>query len=675
MKSVLKWLGILACIFIIIIVAAIIILPKVIDVQKYKPVIEQKVVEATGRKFTLGDEINFSVFPWVGVKVTDVRFGNPDGYGEEFMISVKNFEVRLKVIPLLSKKIEIKTFVLESPEIYLEKLKTGETNWQGIGKKQEQIKEEKVTQSSPNQEGQGLPIEGLLVNSFLITNGQLIYIDQGTKTKNKISDLNLNLTDISLEKPVALIFSAQIDGNPVSLDGTIGPIGKEPGKGVITLDLVLKALGELEVKLDGSIIDPMENQRFDLNVAMASFSPRKLVTALKLEFPIQTNDPKVFNEISFKTNIKGNPNNITMSNGEIILDDSKLLFSAKVKEFDRPNLEFDLLLDKMDLDRYLPPPPPKEATTESDIKPTEKTEPAIVKKAQTDYGPLRKLMLDGKIKVNKIKAHGANIENINAHILAKKGKITINPLTMDLYDGSIASKLELNVQKSNPATKLTLDANGIKVGPLLKDVMQMEVIEGALKTNIGLSMKGETPEMIKKTLNGKGELIFIDGAIIGIDLSNLVQNTKAKLGMAEESKEKPRTDFAEFKIPFTSKDGLVNIDGTRLVSPVLRILVKGDINLVREKLDLRIDPKFVATLKGQGDKEERTGIAVPVTIKGTFTSPKIRPDLKGVLGDEKEIEELKKQVLGTEEEREKAIDSLKEDPAKQLENLLPGLID
>ncbi len=318
MKSVLKWLGILACIFIIIIVAAIIILPKVIDVQKYKPVIEQKVVEATGRKFTLGDEINFSVFPWVGVKVTDVRFGNPDGYSEEFMISVKNFEVRLKVIPLLSKKIEIKTFVLESPEIYLEKLKTGETNWQGIGKKQEQIKEEKVTQPSPNQEGQGLPIEGLLVNSFLITNGQLIYIDQGTKTKNKISDLNLNLTDISLEKPVALIFSAQIDGNPVSLDGTIGPIGKEPGKGVITLDLVLKALGELEVKLDGSIIDPMENQRFDLNVAMTSFSPRKLVTALKLEFPIQTNDPKVFNEISFKTNIKGNPNNITMSNGEII---------------------------------------------------------------------------------------------------------------------------------------------------------------------------------------------------------------------------------------------------------------------------------------------------------------------------------------------------------------------
>jgi len=85
------------------------IIPQFVDVQKYKPVIEQKVAEATGRSFTLGDEIDISVFPWVGVKLTDLHFGSGTGYTQKDMVSVKNFEVRLKVMPLLLKKIEVKS--------------------------------------------------------------------------------------------------------------------------------------------------------------------------------------------------------------------------------------------------------------------------------------------------------------------------------------------------------------------------------------------------------------------------------------------------------------------------------------------------------------------------------------------------------------------------------------
>ncbi|MBT3387601.1 MAG: AsmA family protein, partial [Desulfobacula sp.] len=113
MKRLFKWLLIIGGAFLVLIIAAVIIIPQFVDINKYKPVIEQKVAEATGRSFTLGDEMDLSVFPWVGVKLTDLHLGNPDGYKQKDMVSVKNFEVRLKVMPLLSKKIEIKTFVLD----------------------------------------------------------------------------------------------------------------------------------------------------------------------------------------------------------------------------------------------------------------------------------------------------------------------------------------------------------------------------------------------------------------------------------------------------------------------------------------------------------------------------------------------------------------------------------
>ncbi|CCK81935.1 AsmA family protein [Desulfobacula toluolica] len=672
MKNILKWLLISGGVFLVLVIAAIIIIPQVINIQKYKPMIEQKVAQATGRSFTLGDEMDISVFPWVGVKLTDLHLGSPAGYSQNDMVSVKDFEVRLKVMPLLSKKIEVKTFVLDTPVIYLEKLKNGKANWQGMGQQQgkqeiqdqKQIKEKKQEPST----SRGLPIEDLMVGNFSITNGRLIYLDQATNLKKEISDLNLNLANLSLENPVGISLSAKVDGKPVSLDGTAGPIGKEPGKGTIALDFVLKALEELEVSLTGNLIDVLAGRDFDLEVDVSSFSPRKLFAALDQKFPVLTKDPAVLNAVSFKVRLKGNPQNVSLSDGVFVMDDSKAVFSASAKAFSKPDLKFDIQLDGIDLDRYLPEPLAKETTPEK-IEPA-KAAPA---KKKTDYSPLRKLVLDGQVKVDKLKAHGATIENIDVHIMAKNGVVKIDPLGLDLYQGNIASTVELNVQKNDPQTKMTINAKGIQAGPLMKDVLQKELIEGTLKADLGIFMTGETPDMIKQTLTGQGELLFVDGAIIGFDLAGMVRNVKTSFGMGEQLQEKPRTDFAELKIPFTAQNGLVNTIGTSLTSPLIRLLVTGNVNLAKEMLDLRVEPKFVATLKGQGDTKERSGVMVPVLITGAFESPKIRPDLKGMLsGGIPDVKGLK-DVLGTKEDQKQKIESVKEDLKKQFKGLFPGM--
>ncbi|SDU42560.1 AsmA family protein [Desulfobacula phenolica] len=672
MKNILKWLLISGGVFLVLVIAAIIIIPQVINVQKYKPMIEQKVAQATGRSFTLGDEMDISVFPWVGVKLTDLHLGSPAGYSQNDMVSVKDFEVRLKVMPLLSKKIEVKTFVLDTPVIYLEKLKNGKANWQGMGQQQgkqeiqdqKQIKEKKQEPST----SRGLPIEDLMVGNFSITNGHLIYLDQATNLKKEISDLNLNLTNLSLENPVGISLSAKVDGKPVSLDGTAGPIGKEPGKGTIALDFVLKALEELEVSLTGNLIDVLAGRDFDLEVDVSSFSPRKLFAALDQKFPVLTKDPAVLNAVSFKVRLKGNPQNVSLSDGVFVMDDSKAVFSASAKAFSKPDLKFDIQLDGIDLDRYLPEHLAKETKPEK-IEPA-KAAPA---KKKTDYSPLRKLVLDGQVKVDKLKAHGATIENIDVHIMAKNGIVKIDPLGLDLYQGNIASTVELNVQKNDPQTKMTINAKGIQAGPLMKDVLQKELIEGTLKADLGIFMTGETPDMIKQTLTGQGELLFVDGAIIGFDLAGMVRNVKTSFGMGEQLQEKPRTDFAELKIPFTAQNGLVNTIGTSLTSPLIRLLVTGNVNLAKEMLDLRVEPKFVATLKGQGDTKERSGVMVPVLITGAFESPKIRPDLKGMLsGGIPDVKGLK-DVLGTKEDQKQKIESVKEDLKKQFKGLFPGM--
>jgi AsmA protein len=674
MKRIIKRLFVVGGVFLVLVVAAGLIVPKFIDVKKYKPVIEQKVAEATGRSFSLGDEIDVSIFPWVGVKLNDLHLGNPVGHTEKDMVSVKSFEVRLKVMPLLSKKIEVKTFVLDSPRIYLGKLKNGTANWQGLGKKHDRETKAPKPSSGPSSE-KGLPISGLMVGNFSITGGRLTYVDEQANLKKEITDLDLNLGNISLENPVTVSFKAKIDGKPVSLDGSAGPLGLEPGKGSIALNFVLKALNVLEVNLKGNLIDLLAAQNFDLEVDVPSFSPKKLFAALDQNFPVQTRDPKVLDAFSFKTRLKGSPGNISLSMGEVLMDDSRLSFSGAAKAFAKPDLKFDLQLDAIDLDRYLPESREKEKKAPADVSASGKDKAIATERKRTDYGPLRRLVLDGNIKAAKVKAGNAVVENIDIRIRAANGIVTLDPLNLGLYRGSVASRLELNVQASDPVTKIRFDAQGIQAGALMKDAVKKELIEGTLTAGADISMAGETPDMIKQTLTGQGELLFADGAIIGIDLAGMVRNVKTSFGMEEKSTQKPKTDFAELKIPFTAKSGLVNMDGTRLSSPLLRVLVNGTTDLVREELDLRVEPKFVATLKGQGDTQERSGITVPVLITGSFSAPKIRPDLKGMIkGGLPDAQNLK-QVLGTKADQKEKIESVKKDVEKTIKGLLPGFTD
>ncbi|MGD8449392.1 MAG: AsmA-like C-terminal region-containing protein, partial [Desulfobacterales bacterium] len=177
----------------------------------------------------------------------------------------------------------------------------------------------------------------------------------------------------------------------------------------------------------------------------------------------------------------------------------------------------------------------------------------------------------------------------------------------------------------------------VESGPLLSDVFEKDILEGVMQADVTLGMAGDDPELLKKTLNGNGELLFNDGAIKGIDLAGMVRNVQAAFGLAEKSDQKPKTDFAELKAPFTIAKGVMNTSQISLKSPLLRVVASGNADLVKKTLDFRVEPKVVGTIKGQGDEKQRSGIMVPVLITGNFSSPKFRPDFKSVA--EKQIQE------------------------------------
>ncbi len=708
MSKPVKYLLIAAASLVILVVVAIFTITSLVDVNRYKPQIEQLVTEKTGYPLTLGGKISLSLFPWVGLSFTDLRLDNPQGFVNKTFVHVDDFEARVKVLPLLSKKVEINKFIVKRPEIFLEKSPKGNWNWQKlteVNKPPTALASEKTTApvsstvgKAPPQgipEGQdtgGFALQSIVVGEFSITDGRVQVNDLQNKQKREVSDFTLELTDVSLDQPINMTMSAMLDGKPLSLKGSVGPLGQDFGKGKINLDLNVQALETLNVQTIGYLEDINKKKAYKLTVNVEPFDLKQLFSKLGLSFPVTTNDPKALGKVGLKANIAGDTTQVVLSQSTLTLDDTPINLDGTAKDFSRPDLAFNITVDSIDLDRYLPPAAPEsKAVSEPSKKearpaPVPSPVPATVTAAASgnmptaqvkqnsgiDYGPLRKLVLKGVLKLGKVKVHGGTVTNVALDVAGRDGLFVINSLGMDLYEGKIAATGKMNVQKNVPASDLNFTLENVKVGPLLKDFAQKDIIEGMLKAEVAVNMKGDSGALIKQSLNGKGDLLFKDGALIGLDLAQMARTIKSGFTLAQQGGERPKTDFAELHAPFSITNGLVNTTDTTLVSPFLRVSVTGDANLVNEALALKVKPTIVGTIKGQGDQEKRGGITVPILVGGTFNAPKFKPDLESFAKDQMPTKEELNEIIKTGKVPEERKEQLKKD-VEQAKGLLKGL--
>ncbi len=615
MKTVLKWGGIALLFLVVVIIAALLIIPRFIDARHYREPLEKMVSEASGRPFSVGGDVSLSLFPWAGVSFSELRLGNPAGFSEPEFVTIKFFEVRVKLLPLLSREVQVDRLVVSEPRVFLVTGKDGRQSWDfgptaAAGAKP----------ASPARAE--LPIQSLAVGDLSIVDGGIALIDHTAGTRHDFSNVNLSVKDISLDRPVRFSLSAAVNRKPLAAQGRFGPVGDNLGKGKVPVELTVEAAGLLKLLVKGVLENLIAAPRADIAIDVAEFSPRKLLAEFG-QSPPATADPKTLERLAVKAVVKASADAVSISEGSLELDQSKLNFALTAKEFSKPNVAFSLSLDQIDLDRYLPPA--------AEAKATETTSPpAPASGSQTDYGPLRKLVLDGSATIGRLVVSRARVEEATLKVTARDGIISLDPIDLKLYQGKAVGKSVVNVKGERPVTEVQLAVDKVQANPLLKDLVGKDFIEGAATARLSLSMSGADPARIKRTLNGTGSLDFADGAIVGVDLANMVRNVKTAFAGQAPSGPKPRTDFSELTVPFTIQSGVFTTQAAMLRSPLLRLEAAGSADLVREALDFRVEPKIVGTIKGQGDEKDRAGLSVPILVSGSFSNPAFRPDLAGV---------------------------------------------
>ena len=392
---------------------------------------------------------------------------------------------------------------------------------------------------------------------------------------------------------------------------------------------------------------------------IASGVPGKLTFAARVEAIQPKADYKVDLSGTYRLNFE--KQSFAFSGMELKLSDAAdakkppLTLKGDV-EFDASPqaIRFTLAADQLNLDRYLPPPAKAPAGGGAPA-PARPEEPI-------DLSALKALNLKGDLKVGQLIASNVKLENVHLGVRAAGGKVDAEPLTADLYQGKLNGAASANANTNHFALKA--DLGGVALGPLLKDALNNDMLEGRGNVALDVQTGGNTVTAMKKALGGTAKLDLKDGALKGVNLQEQIQKAKSLLGSrsaaAQPAQTSGRTDLSDLSASFVIRNGVAHNDDLSAKSPLLRLSGAGDVDIGGNSIDYLAKASVVASSTGQGGKDlaDLNGITVPVKISGPLDDPRIRPDLKAAAGN------VAKQQAGKAEEKLKS----------RLEDRLKGLL-
>jgi uncharacterized protein involved in outer membrane biogenesis len=210
MRKLLIGLGFLVILFL----AIVFIAPSLVPSETYRTRIQEQLSSELGRDVEVTGDVRLSTFPAIVAKTGAVRIANPDGFATPDFASIEGLEARIRLLPLLSRRVEIKSFTLQRPVISLEKRSDGQTNWTFS----EETEASQSVEAGPFKRDGRFTTFDPAIQAFRIEDGTITYSDQTTGQQFSATEVNTFLALPGLSETLQIDGDLQIERRPLSLD-------------------------------------------------------------------------------------------------------------------------------------------------------------------------------------------------------------------------------------------------------------------------------------------------------------------------------------------------------------------------------------------------------------------------------------------------------------------------
>lgn len=577
------------------VVAAVIIVPLLVDLNDYKPEIEAAVQDKTGRKLSIVGDIDIFIFPWIGVSTGEISLSNAEGFLPNYFAVIKQSNIKIKLIPLLSKEVEVSTIVFKGLELNLAKNKKGLSNWDDLSAKKTQEKAV-VKKTTEDESSNTVPaLAALMIGGLSIEDAKITWDDKQTGQKVIIKDLNLKTGKISLNEAIDIELSLFIDNSQPAL----------------TEALSLST----QLKIDESF------QVIHLNKTHIKSATKGAMV------PNGTIDIQLLSDIALDLAQES----VALENLKIAFDATTIDGFVRIKQFKKPALEFNLAINEIDVDRY--------NAEQAASKTNAVASPAVAVAAASALIPvktIRALNIKGDLSIDKLKAAGLTIGGIKLNIQAKNGILRTKQAITQLYGGQYKGQITLNAKARIPKIALNERISNVQIGALLNDLKPNEPakLTGLLNVAAKLNTQGNSVPRFKSNLNGNLSFSVNKGAIQGINIQRMIDMGKLFAGKTMKNEyANEQTLFSSIKGTGTVRRGLITNPDFLMNSAQLVVDGAGTVNLVNEAVKYAVKAKL--TNKATKDRP------VAIKVAGTISKPTYTVDVLSMI-NEKEKQKMNK---------------------------------
>jgi AsmA protein len=679
MNKILKVVAIVVGVVVVIVVGVLVAVGYLFNPNDYKGQISAAVAKATGRTLTLDGNLALSTFPTIRIQVGSATLSNAQGFGPAPMAKIGGAELRVSLWPLLFGEVEIGQARLSGLELNLARDARGRNNWQDLGGGG--VPAGNTAPSS----GSGGKDLNLGVDSLEINDARVTWNDASTGGKWELTGFGLDATSFGVGKkfPLKMRFAlagadvavkvdasmdatltlksdeyrldkllTKISGNgkgwpggqgdaTLKIDSLDANLGKE------TLDLNGLSLAVLGITTTGSLKGTklMSNLSLSGAVDIQQFDPHDVLGALKVD--VRTADSKVLRSASAKANFSYTSTAMGLRDMQLKLDDSTLTGRVGLEG---KKLVYDLAVDDINVDRYLPP------SGNSNAPQNEGSLDAV----DLPLDVLRDLNAEGSLKFGKAKFSGLTVTAAAFGLAAANGMLKLTP-TASLYGGKYGGDIDVAVQKTDAKMTIAQHVDAVDLDPLGKDLLGAQYFTGTGNVKLDLVATGSNLGQMRKGVDGAVSFDLKNGSLEGVDLWYELRRVRAVIDKSEAPPRPAgprRTPFSSLSATGDVKDALLTNKDLKGVLDFMTITGSGTVSLLDDKIDLDLKATMVDGPKLQSDPlmAKYAGQSLPLHATGTMAEPSMLPDV-GALAKQRASDEANKAL---DEQKQKAQDKLKD---------------
>jgi len=672
------------------IICAVVIIPQVIDPNDYRDAITRTIKEHTGRDLAIKGHLSLSVFPWFGIQAAGLHIAQPQGVGTGDMLVAANTEIKVKLLPLLKKEVNVATIVLNQPKLHIITTQSGLTSFDSTTPKssKQQQPEQQPAANTPDTVTSG--IAALTIQGLQIIDGELLWDDQQSNVQHHIQQLNITTGNLLGDRPapiegsvllaldkqppttLTLTGNSQFHLNDLSLTGD--NIRLQLTQELLSITTVINEItfsqqqqsanlaginttvdlpqGPINIKVPTIDVD-LQREKINIETlgidflnttvnssimlgdwgniltykgqfASNSFNPSQFVKALGLDY--NPSEQSVFQKAALSGVFSGSAHGLSLQKIKWTLDKSELNGNIAIMNFEDPKYRFDLSLNTLNLDHYLPTANTTTADGERQSVSTTGGAAIVVPMAV-----FKSIQANGIFRAKQLTANNVTVSDMVLPITSSKRKVAMTP-TANLYGGRITGNLIFT--DNNGEYTLTIDkkATSVALEPLLTDAGISDQLSGRGTVNVNVKI---TEKQGQQTQQGTVKVVAKDGLIKGLNIKKILDETqdrydkfRGKPIKSTTTSTEDQTAFTEMSTTLLLNNSVITSDDLSIKAPAFRIGGEGKIDLAKNKINYTTLIKAVGTNKGQSgaDADTLRGLTIPVRFLGSIEQPEYKVD-------------------------------------------------